>query len=104
MLAALLALVAGFIAGWAAHRSQERAYAEARERFKADQLTTELWACKQELELAEAEADAVRTAPAPAAVHVHLPTLPGGWPVTWPQPPVIDALPASQTPGREIGR
>jgi hypothetical protein len=102
-LAALLALVAGFVAGWAAHRSEKRVYAEARERCKADQLAAELWACQQELALAQADAVRTATAPTTGVVHVHLSALPGAWPLTWPQPPVIDTLPASQNPGREIG-
>ena len=101
-LAMLLAMVAGFVAGWAAHRSDSRAYIESRERYWADQLAAELRACQQEL--AHAEAAQSPTAPAPEVIHVHLSALPGGWPLTWPQPSVIDALPASQTPGREIGR
>jgi ParB-like chromosome segregation protein Spo0J len=97
-LVVLLAAVAGFVAGWAAHRSEKRILAEARERYKAAQLAAELWACKQELALAEADAEAARTAAAtsaPAAVHLHLPALPGGWPSGWPPMPVIDTLPAS---------
>ena len=98
--AVLLAMVAGFVAGWAAHRSDSGAYIESRERYWADQHAAELRACKQEL----AEAEAVRTAPAPApaVLPVHMPALPQGWPQTWPVPPVIDALPASWTPEWEI--
>jgi hypothetical protein len=93
MLVALLTLVAGFIAGWAAHRSEKRIYAEARERFKADQLAAELSACKQEL--AEVEAAQTAAIPAQSTVHLHLPALPQGWPSGWPPMPVIDTLPAS---------
>ena len=99
-LAMLLAMVAGFVAGWAAHRSYSRAYIEFRERYWADQLAAELRACKQEL--AHTETAQSPAAPAPAVLHVHLPALPPGWPQTWPQPPVIDALPASWTPEWEI--
>jgi hypothetical protein len=99
---ALLAVVGGFITGWAAHRSEKRIWAEARERFKADQLAAELWACKQELASAEADVEAARSTPVPAAVHLHLPALPQGWPQMWPPLPVIDALPASSMSGREI--
>lgn len=95
-----LAMVAGFVAGWAAHRSDSRTYIESRERYWADQHAAELRACKQEL----TEAEAVRTAAAlaPAVLHVHMPALPPGWPQAWPVPPVIDALPASWTPEWEI--
>lgn len=38
MLAALLALIVGFVAGWAAHRSDSRAYIESRARHLARQM------------------------------------------------------------------
>ena len=97
-LAMLLAMVAGFVAGWAAHRSDSRAYIASRERYWTDQHAAELRACKQKLAHPEAEAARISAAPAPAVIHVHLPALAQGWP----PPPVINALPASETLGKEI--
>jgi hypothetical protein len=94
LLAVLLAVVAGFIAGWAAHRSDSNAYIASRERYWSDQLAAELRACQQELAEVEAEATrALAITAQPAAVHFHLPVMPqGGWPQGW---PAIPALPVS---------